>query len=76
MLFKNEKNFAKIVSDYSENMILALDVWGEKIKISGWREDSYENIFSFIPKVREKYALNSFLITQIKSDGLMRGPDH
>ena len=73
--FKNPHEMETIVTNYSKNILLTLDVWGEMIRISGWRENLRKNIFSCIPEIGKKFALSSFLVTQIKSDGLMKGPD-
>ncbi len=73
--FKNPDEFEKIVVDYASNILLTLDVWGETIFISGWRENSKKNIFACVPKFRKEFGINSFLVTQIKSDGLLDGPD-
>ena len=73
--FKDSDEFEKIVVDYANNILLTLDVWGESIRISGWREDAKKNIFEYISKFRKEFIINSFLVTQIKSDGLLDGPD-
>ncbi len=73
--FKDLNEFKKIVQDYSKNILLTLDVWGEIIRISGWQEDLKKNIFSSMSELIDKFTVNSFLVTQIKSDGLLNGPD-
>ena len=73
--FEDEKVFKEIVSEYSSSIIIALDVWGETIKISGWQKELKKNIFDVIPEFQDKFGLDHFLITQIKKDGRMEGVD-
>ncbi len=56
-----------------ERIVIALDVKGEEISISGWKEGSGLNISDAIRKLDE-YA-SSYLITSIGVEGKMKGPD-
>ena len=73
--FKDKKAFEQIISKYSSNIIITLDVWQESLKISGWQEDSKKSIFDVIPEFQREFSMNHFLVTQIKRDGLMQGTD-
>jgi phosphoribosylformimino-5-aminoimidazole carboxamide ribotide isomerase len=48
-------------------------VLDEKIKISGWLEDTGVNIFEFIGKMISLGAINIFC-TDISKDGVLQGP--
>jgi len=56
-----------------EHFLIGADVLDEKIKISGWLEDSGINIFSFIGRMISLGATNIFC-TDISKDGVMEGP--
>src|SRR5882724_8948568 len=56
-----------------EHFLIGADVLDEKIKISGWLEDSGINIFNFIGRMISLGATNIFC-TDISKDGVMQGP--
>ncbi|MBS1513261.1 MAG: 1-(5-phosphoribosyl)-5-[(5-phosphoribosylamino)methylideneamino]imidazole-4-carboxamide isomerase [Bacteroidetes bacterium] len=56
-----------------EHFFIGADVLDEKIKISGWLEDSGINIFSFIGRMIALGATNIFC-TDISKDGVLQGP--
>ena len=58
----------------AEKMILGADVRHGKISINGWKEDSDEDLLSFL----EKYVnagVKNVLCTEISKDGTLSGPD-
>ena len=57
----------------ADKFLIGADVLDEKIKISGWLEDSGINIFDFIGKMIGLGAINIFC-TDISKDGVMQGP--
>lgn len=57
----------------AERFFIGADVLDEKIKISGWLEDSGINIFDFIGKMISLGSTNIFC-TDISKDGVMQGP--
>ncbi len=57
----------------AERFFIGADVLEEKIKISGWLEDSGINIFDFIGKMISLGSTNIFC-TDIAKDGVMQGP--
>ncbi len=75
LIFKNPKEFEKILALYKKNILLTVDVWDRNVKISGWSEDAKTDIFSFIHKIISVYGINRFLVTQIQRDGTLEGPD-
>ena len=57
----------------SDKFLIGADVLDEKIKISGWLEDSGINIFDFMETLLSLGATNIFC-TDISKDGMMEGP--
>ena len=57
----------------ADKFLIGADVLDEKIKISGWLEDSGINIFDFIGRMIGLGAINIFC-TDISKDGVMQGP--
>ncbi len=57
----------------ADKFLIGADVLDEKIKISGWLEDSGINIFDFIGNMIGLGAINIFC-TDISKDGVMQGP--
>lgn len=56
-----------------DRIVIALDVKGEEVSISGWTQGSGLTIFEAIKNL-EEYA-SSYLITSIGVEGRMKGPD-
>ena len=52
---------------------IGADVLDEKIKISGWLEDTGVNVFEFIGRMISLGAVNIFC-TDISKDGVLQGP--
>lgn len=73
--FKNPAEFQVIQSRYAENILLTVDVWGRKVRISGWEEDTKQPIGEFLKKMTEG-GIRQILVTQIKNDGMLSGPDY
>lgn len=57
----------------AEKFFIGADVLDERIKISGWLEDTGVNIFDFIGKMISLGAVNIFC-TDISKDGVLQGP--
>lgn len=72
--FTNEKEFLKICERYANSILLTVDVWQEQIRIKGWQEKTEQNLFLFLQRMM-KLGINNFLVTQIKRDGMLSGPD-
>lgn len=56
-----------------ERFLIGADVLDEKIKISGWLEDTGINIFDFVGRLISLGVTNIFC-TDISRDGMMEGP--
>lgn len=57
-----------------EKIILGADVSKGKIAVSGWQQDSGEELYPFIEKWMSKGA-RKVISTEISKDGMLQGPD-
>lgn len=72
--FTDADEFFKIVQKYAASILLTVDVWGEEIRIKGWQEKSSVNLFEFLQNMLS-LGIENFLVTQIRLDGMLSGPD-
>lgn len=57
----------------SDRIILGADANNEKIAVSGWQEESHEDLIPFIGSYRKK-GIEYVICTDISKDGLLQGP--
>ncbi|UPZ14501.1 1-(5-phosphoribosyl)-5-[(5-phosphoribosylamino)methylideneamino]imidazole-4-carboxamide isomerase [Flavobacterium humidisoli] len=71
---KNREIFEKWISEYgSEKIILGADAKDEKIAVSGWLEESNEDLVPFIQDYQSK-GIEYVICTDIAKDGMLQGP--
>jgi phosphoribosylformimino-5-aminoimidazole carboxamide ribotide isomerase len=71
---KNRTIFEKWISEYgSDKIILGADAKDEKIAVSGWLEDSNEDLIPFIQDYQSK-GIQYVICTDIAKDGMLEGP--
>ena len=71
---KDPKTFEGWISKYgSQKIILGADSNEGKIAISGWQEDSQEDLIPFI-KAYQKKGIHYVISTDISKDGMLEGP--
>lgn len=71
---KNPDVFENWIQNYgSEKIILGADVNNRKIAISGWLEESNENVIPFIQTYQTK-GIQYVICTDISKDGMLLGP--
>ena len=71
---KNRTIFEKWISEYgSDKIILGADAKDEKIAVSGWLEDSDEDLIPFIQGYQAK-GIQYVICTDIAKDGMLEGP--
>lgn len=71
---KNRAIFEKWISEYgSDKIILGADAKDEKIAVSGWLEDSNEDLIPFIQNYQTK-GIQYVICTDIAKDGMLEGP--
>ena len=71
---KDRATFENWIAKYgSEKIILGADAKDGKIAVSGWQEDSEEDIIPFIKSYIEK-GISKVISTDISRDGMLTGP--
>lgn len=71
---KNPEVFKQWILKYgSEKIILGADANHEKIAVSGWQEESAEELIPFIQRY-QKEGVNYVICTDISKDGMLQGP--
>jgi phosphoribosylformimino-5-aminoimidazole carboxamide ribotide isomerase len=73
--FVNRPAFDEILAEFGNSLLVTVDVWGSQVKHSGWLKDSGVEIEDFMASL-SKEGVQNFLVTQIKKDGMMAGPDY
>ena len=72
---KNNELFKKICEQVGmSKIIISLDYIDEQIMINGLREESGKNLTESISEFTE-YGIETVLLTSIKKDGMLEGPD-
>lgn len=71
---KNQDLFLNWINQYGpEKIILGADAHNKKIAISGWLEESKEEVIPFIQKY-QKQGIQYAICTDIAKDGMLQGP--
>jgi phosphoribosylformimino-5-aminoimidazole carboxamide ribotide isomerase len=71
---KNRELFTKWIATYgTDKIILGADANNEKIAISGWLEESTEDLIPFI-QAYQKEGISYVICTDIAKDGMLEGP--
>lgn len=71
---KNRELFEKWIEEYgSDKIILGADATNEKVAVSGWLEDSNEDLIPFIQAYQSK-GIQYVICTDIAKDGMLEGP--
>ena len=71
---KNRGVFTQWIEKYgAEKIILGADALDEKVAVSGWQEESEEELLPFI-KSYQKEGIQYVICTDISKDGMLEGP--
>jgi len=71
---KNRAIFEKWIAEYgADRIILGADAKEEKVAISGWLEESDEDLIPFIKQYQSK-GIQYVICTDIAKDGMLQGP--
>ena len=71
---KNRAIFEKWITEYgADKIILGADANNEKVAVSGWLEDSNEDLIPFIQDYQNK-GIQYVICTDIAKDGMLEGP--
>ncbi|RUM27819.1 MAG: 1-(5-phosphoribosyl)-5-((5-phosphoribosylamino)methylideneamino)imidazole-4-carboxamide isomerase, partial [Aquifex sp.] len=74
LAYKNKEEFLKILENFPNKVILALDAKGGKVAIGGWKEETAISPGEFA-KEYESYPIWGYLYTVIERDGSLEGVD-
>ncbi len=71
---KDKEIFTRWIETYgADKIILGADALDEKIAVSGWQEESKEELLPFIQSYQEK-GIQYVICTDISKDGMLEGP--
>lgn len=71
---KDPETFKLWIKNFgSEKIILGADAKNEKVAVSGWMEESQEELLPFI-QAYQKEGINRVICTDISKDGMLEGP--
>jgi len=71
---KDRETFTKWINTYgADKIILGADALDEKVAVSGWQEESKEELLPFIKTYQEK-GIEYVICTDIGKDGMLEGP--
>jgi phosphoribosylformimino-5-aminoimidazole carboxamide ribotide isomerase len=71
---KDRETFSNWLKKYgTDKIILGADARDERVAVSGWEEDSNEELIPFIRSYRNK-GINYVICTDISKDGMLGGP--
>jgi phosphoribosylformimino-5-aminoimidazole carboxamide ribotide isomerase len=71
---KNRALFEKWIQEYGvDKIILGADANNEKVAVSGWLEESDEDLIPFIKSYQNK-GIQYVICTDIAKDGMLEGP--
>lgn len=71
---KNPDTFTRWIKTYgADRIILGADALDEKVAVSGWQEESKEELLPFIQSYQKK-GIQYVICTDISKDGMLQGP--
>jgi len=71
---KDKETFTNWIETYgADKIILGADAKNEKVAVSGWQEESSEELIPFIEAYRKK-GIKYVICTDISKDGMLEGP--
>ncbi|MFK7813480.1 MAG: 1-(5-phosphoribosyl)-5-[(5-phosphoribosylamino)methylideneamino]imidazole-4-carboxamide isomerase [Maribacter sp.] len=71
---KDKTTFINWIETYgADKIILGADALDEKVAVSGWQEESKEELLPFIQSFQEK-GIQYVICTDISKDGMLEGP--
>ena len=71
---KDKATFTNWITTYgADKIILGADAMDEKVAVSGWQEESKEELLPFIQAYQQK-GISYVICTDISKDGMLEGP--
>ena len=74
MAFEAVDDLKKLINEFKERIVVALDVKNEEVLIHGWQTKSQQNIYDFSVFL-ETLGARIILVTDVAKDGMMKGPN-
>ncbi|MGC9257680.1 1-(5-phosphoribosyl)-5-[(5-phosphoribosylamino)methylideneamino]imidazole-4-carboxamide isomerase [Desulfurella sp.] len=72
--FKNKAEFEKILKSFLEYIVIGVDVENNKVKISGWEEETQVECVDFLKQALD-WGISEAIVTDISKDGMLSGID-
>ncbi len=71
LAFLNKDLFEQLLKEFSEKIIVSLDVRKKRVRIRGWKEEGFalESALSYLSSL----GISEFIFTDIERDGTMKG---
>ncbi len=73
VLFKDIYSVEASLLNYRGKIIAGIDLYDEKIAISGWKEFVEIPFGEAVENLRDHYGIETFIFTDIKKDGMLAG---
>ena len=73
ILFKDINSVKDSLTKYMGRIIGGIDLYEDKIAISGWKEYVEVPVGEAVKSLKEKYGIETFIFTDIKKDGMLEG---
>lgn len=71
---ENQALFEDLIKKYKDDIIVAIDAFGDSLRIRGWIKDTQINLESHFTNLEQK-GVSHFIITDISRDGTLNGPN-
>jgi len=71
---ENQALFKDLIKKYKDDIIVAIDAFGDSLRIKGWIKDANINLKSHFTNLEQK-GVSHFIITDISRDGTLIGPN-
>ena len=73
ILFKDIDSVSSSLLKYKGKIIAGIDLYDEKIAVSGWKEFIDIPLIEAISRLSGNYGIETFIFTDIKKDGMLAG---
>ncbi|MCX8094105.1 MAG: 1-(5-phosphoribosyl)-5-[(5-phosphoribosylamino)methylideneamino]imidazole-4-carboxamide isomerase [Candidatus Goldbacteria bacterium] len=70
----DEKFLSKLLKKYNEKIVVGVDAKGERLAVKGWQDMTNIKVIDFIKRI-EKLGVKRIIYTDIKRDGVLKGPN-
>ena len=71
---ENQALFEDLIEKYKDDIIVAIDVYNDRLKIKGWIKDIKIDLESHFTNLEHK-GVSHFIITDVSRDGTLNGPN-